>query len=101
MLNSLVKLDPRWHGGAVQNMKFSPELARDRPEQFRALLDTYFANGGAQAMITVVGRADLEAAIKNPSEWGHLMVRVGGFSARFVDLPKEVQLEILERTCHG
>jgi len=30
------------------------------------MLNTYFANGGAQAMITVVGRGDMEAALREP-----------------------------------
>jgi formate C-acetyltransferase len=46
----------------------------------------------------VVGREDLEAATREPERWGHLMVRVGGFSARFVELSPAVQREILART---
>jgi pyruvate-formate lyase len=101
-LASLVKLDTRVHAGAVQNMKFSPELFAPalRPK-LDALLDTYWAKGGAQAMITVVNRGDLEAALREPEKWGNLMVRVGGFSARYVDLPPDVQQEILRRTLNG
>jgi pyruvate-formate lyase len=97
-LRSLVKLDPALHAGAVQNMKFGRELFRERRAEAEALLSTYFDEGGAQAMITVVGREDLEAAMREPEKWGHLMVRVGGFSARFVELSPAVQREILERT---
>jgi pyruvate-formate lyase len=97
-LRSLVKLDPALHAGAVQNMKFGRELFRDRRAAAEALLSAYFDAGGAQAMITVVGREDLEAAMREPEKWGHLMVRVGGFSARFVELSPAVQREILERT---
>ncbi len=99
-INSLVKLDASLHAGAVQNMKFSPDLVKRRRPLFESLLDVYFAKGGAQAMITVVNRADLEAALLEPEKWGHLMVRVGGFSARFVDLAPDIQREILERTVH-
>ena len=100
-LNSLVSLDPSIHAGAVQNMKFGKEwfLPELRPK-FDALLRTYFQNGGTQAMITVVSRDDLEAAMCEPEKWGHLMVRVGGFSIRFVDLPVEAQREVLARTLH-
>ncbi len=97
-LRSLVKLDPTIHAGAVQNMKFGKEMFGPRRAQMEALLGTYFDTGGAQAMITVVGRDDLEAAMREPEKWGHLMVRVGGFSARFVELSPTVQREILERT---
>jgi len=100
LLNSMVKPSTAIHAGAVQNMKFSPELFRMRRPELEALLGTYFENGGAQAMITVVRRGDLEAAMERPEEYGHLFVRVGGFSARFVDLGRDVQTEILQRTLY-
>ncbi len=100
-LNSLARLDPALHAGSVQNMKFSREwFSPQMRPKFEALLATYFANGGTQAMITVVAREDLQAALVEPEKWGHLMVRVGGFSIRFVELPREAQLEILNRTLH-
>jgi pyruvate-formate lyase len=99
-MRSLLKLDPALHAGSVQNMKFSTELFRRRRPQLEALLATYWAGGGAQAMLTVVSRADLEQARREPAKWGHLMVRVGGFSIRFIDLPPEAQEEVLARTLH-
>jgi pyruvate-formate lyase len=68
--------------------------------QMEALLRAYFKNGGTQAMITVVGRDDLLNAIKDPEKYSNLIVRVGGFSARFVELSPEVQQEIIERTLY-
>lgn len=99
-LNSLVKLDPALHAGAVQNMKFSGSLFNRHRRQLEALLAAYWAAGGSQAMISVVSCADLDAAMKEPEKWGHLMVRVGGFSIRFIDLPPDAQLEVLTRTLH-
>lgn len=97
-LHSLTRLNPAGHAGAVQNMKFSRGWFGEMRPKFDALLRAYFANGGTQAMITVVSRDDLEAAMREPEKWGHLMVRVGGFSIRFVDLPRDAQRELLERT---
>jgi pyruvate-formate lyase len=99
-LNSLIKLDPGVHAGTVQNMKFSGSLFRRHRAKLEALLDVYWAGGGTQAMITTVSRADLESAMKEPENWGHLIVRVGGFSIRFVELPRDVQLEVLSRTLY-
>ena len=99
-LNSIVKPSTAIHAGAVQNMKFSADLFTRYRENLEALLDTYFESGGAQAMITVVSRRDLEQAMVRPAEYQHVFVRVGGFSARFVDLPSDVQREILERTLY-
>lgn len=98
LLNSLVKPDTSIHAGAVQNMKFSKSMLNKQRPIFDALLNTYFKNGGAQAMLTVVGKGDLEAAMEHPELYPNLIVRVGGFSERFVNLPRETQLEVLSRT---
>ena len=97
-LSSLLKLDPSIHAGAVQNMKFSRDLFNRRRPKLEALLKGYFGQGGAQAMITVVSPEDLESAMKEPEKWGHLMIRMGGYSARFVDLERPYQMEVLRRT---
>lgn len=100
MLNSLTKADPSVHAGYTQNMKFSKGMFREHLPKVKALLQTYFESGGAQAMITVVGRGDLEAALQNPEAYRNLIVRVGGFSARFVELAPEVQQDLLARTLY-
>ncbi len=99
-LKSMLKLDPSLHAGAVQNMKFSRSLLVEQRPILEALLNGYFKQGGAQAMLTILDRGDLEAAMREPEKWGHLMVRVGGFSARFIDLPRESQLDLLRRTLY-
>jgi len=97
-LQSLAKLRPDHHAGAVHNMKFSRALFTCSRAKLEALLAAYWESGGAQAMITVVNRGDLEAAMAEPAKWGHLIVRVGGFSARFIELPQDLQLHLLART---
>lgn len=99
-LNSIVKVNPYNHAGYVQNMKFSKELFNKHRDNLKALLKTYFENGGTQAMITVVDRKELEEAMKYPEKYQNLFVRVGGFSAKFIELPKEVQLDIIKRTLY-
>lgn len=100
LLNSLVKLDPSLHAGAVQNMKFSWEMFGPRRPQLEALLETYFEQGGTQSMISVVSRGEMEAALKEPEKYYNLFVRVGGFSARFVRLDPDVQREVMARTLY-
>ncbi len=99
-LNSLVKPSPDIHGGSVQNMKFSKELFINHRGILEALLDTYFDNGGSQAMLTVTSRRDLEDAMLHPENYQNLIVRVGGFSERFINLPPETQREVLSRTLY-
>ena len=98
LLNSLVKANTHIHAGAVQNLKFSKSMLGQNRPVFDTLMQTYFKNGGAQAMLTVVGRGDLEKAMEHPENYPNLIVRVGGFSERFINLPKATQLEVLSRT---
>ncbi len=100
MLNSLVKMRTDIHAGSVQNIKFSKEMFQKKFPLTRAILDTYFENGGSQLMITVLGKGDLENALREPEKYQNLIVRVGGFCARFVELSSDVQNEILSRTMY-
>lgn len=97
LINSLVKPSHAIHAGAVQNMRFGAEHFANGCQIFNSLIDTYFKKGGSQAMITVLNKGDLEKALKEPQKYQDLFVRIGGFSARYIDLPRDVQLEILSR----
>lgn len=99
-LKSIVKPDPAVHAGYVHNMKFSRMLFNEQRPKLEALLGTYFAMGGTQSMITVLSRGDLENALREPEKYRNLIVRVGGFSARFVELEPAVQNDILARTLY-
>ncbi|MDA8219162.1 MAG: hypothetical protein M0Z94_16275 [Dehalococcoidales bacterium] len=46
---------------------------------------------------TVIDRDALLAAQRNPDQYRDLIVRVGGYSARFVDLSRELQDFIIAR----
>jgi len=100
MLNSLVKLKCDEHAGSVQNMRFSREMFGALLPKTKGLLRAYFMGGGSQAMVTVLGRGDLENALNRPEDYQNLLVRVGGFSARFIDLDRDVQLELISRTLY-
>jgi len=43
----------------------------------------------------------LKEAQENPDNHKDLMVRVAGYSARFIDLPKAVQDDIIARYCYS
>lgn len=98
MLNSLVKLKPKYHAGSVQNIKFTPDIFNNYRPVIRSLFKTYFQKGGPQLMVTVVGKGVLEDAYHHPEKYPNLLVRVGGFSAKFVNLERDVQADILSRT---
>ena len=50
--------------------------------------------------INCVDRETLLAAQRDPEQYGDLLVRVGGFSAYFCKLSKEMQQEIIDRNEH-
>ena len=98
MMNSILKPRHDNHAGMVSNIRFSRETFNKSREKMLQLMDSYFERGAAHAMVTVVGREDLKNAIEHPEDYSDLIVRVGGFSARFVDLKKDVQQEIYDRS---
>jgi len=99
LLNSIARTNPE-NGGFITNLKFSKDFFAQQRAKLDALLATFWAKGGFQANITVVGRQDLENALKEPEKYPHVLVRIGGWSARFIDIEKRQQLEILARTLY-
>lgn len=100
MLNSLAKINPDNHAGYSHNMKFSKAMFTKHRPMLEALLSTYWKKGGTQAMITAVNKDDLQRAMVEPEKYTNLIVRVGGFSARFIELKPEIQLDLINRTMH-
>lgn len=100
MLNSLAKLDAKYHAGSVQNIKFTPEFFNENRDAVKALFQTYFQKGGCHIMVTVVGRGVLEDAVEHPEKHADLIVRVSGFSAVFVDLEPDIQQEVMSRVLY-
>ncbi|MEA5003209.1 MAG: pyruvate formate lyase family protein [Christensenella sp.] len=100
MLNSLAKFEAKYHGGSVQNIKFSPSMFNENREMIKALFKTYFKKGGCHLMVTVVNKGDLEDAVAHPENHANLIVRVSGFSAVFVDLEPDIQQELMSRVLY-
>lgn len=89
------------NGGYITNFKLSKTMfSRENRAKTEALLRAYFKNGGQQANITVVGKEELEDALEHPENYSNLLVRIGGWSARFIDLESRIQQEVLHRTLY-
>lgn len=99
-VRSGASLPPAAHAGVTHNLKLSRGMFRQHAAAVSALLEAYFAGNGTQMMITVSDRQELERAMENLAAYNNLVVRVGGYSERFVNLPREVQLEVLRRTLY-
>lgn len=88
--------------GMVLNQKFSPTMfTPENRARLCTLIRVYFARGGQQIQINATSTAVLQDAMDHPENYPDLVVRVSGFSALYVTLAREVQLDILQRTQQG
>ena len=97
VLNSMARLSPAQTSGQVHHLKLARTVFDDRP-LVKSLLDAYFANGGCYLCLAVMDRAELEDALVHPDAHANLMVRIGGYSAPFISLQRELQEEMIART---
>ncbi len=100
-LNSMRKIDANKHVGVVHNIRFNKDLLSAHTDKIRMLLEAFYEGGGVQTNLSAVGKDDLEQAMLHPEKYQNLIVRIGGFSARFVELDPIVQHELLLRTTVG
>ena len=85
--------------GTVINQKYSPSMFEDgKRDKLRALIRVYFAKGGQEMQINATSTEVLKDAMDHPEKYPDLVVRVSGFSALYVTLAREVQMDILART---
>jgi pyruvate-formate lyase len=99
LLNSLAKVDPA-NGGAASNIKLAKDLFRAQRAQLETLFRVFWGLGGLQAMVSVVNQADLVDALDHPERHPHLLVRLGGWTVRFVELERAQQEEIIRRSIY-
>jgi len=66
-----------------------------------ALFMSFFKQGGHIFQGNVTDVDTLIEAQKNPDQYNHVIVRVGGYSARFIGLPKDIQDDIITRIRHA
>ncbi len=104
VINSINKISMKYMGnGGVLDMKFMPSFfeKENHVQALKYLIETYFENGGLEVQFNVVDSQNLKEAQKNPKKYQNLVVRVSGYSAYFVQLEKELQDEIINRTSNG
>jgi len=86
-------------GGVLCNTKIPASLMQTAEQRHKIadVIRTYFHLGGQQVMNTPVDSETLRKAQENPEEYRDLVVRVGGWSAYFVHLSRELQDDIVAR----
>ncbi len=100
VIKSLSKMDQLKSGGTLLNQRFLPSvLATEQDlDKLCGLIRTYFTLGGHHIQFNVIDTKTLRSAQQHPDEYRNLLVRVAGYSDYFVDLDKEHQEEIINRT---
>lgn len=89
--------------GAPLDIEINPNEVRGEAglDRMVALIKGFKACGGLILTITGANREQLLAAQAEPEKYRNLRVRLGGLSAYFVTLSKEMQNSIIERTEHS
>jgi formate C-acetyltransferase len=90
-------------GTPVINIRFQKQLMSE-PSGLRnvvGLIRAYFAQGGVQIQVSVLDKAAMLAAQRQPEKHGDLIVRIGGYSEYFTRLSRGLQDSVIERTEHG
>jgi len=102
VLKSTSKIDPVSTYTLLLNQKFLPQyLEGEYKELFASYLKTWADLGHFHIQFNVVDKDTLLDAQQNPAEFADLVVRIAGYSVYFVDLPKMMQDEIINRTEQG
>lgn len=86
--------------GVNFNMKFMPTILKTDEERQKLvdMIRSYFSMGGMHIQFNILTPEKLKDAQKYPERHRSLVVRVAGYSAFFVELDKDIQDEIIDRT---
>jgi formate C-acetyltransferase len=89
--------------GTAMNLRISPSLLRkeENIDKMASLVEGYFKLGGRNIQFNPLDTATLRDAQAHPEKYPDLTVKVSGYSARFIDLTKFLQDDIIERTEFG
>lgn len=100
VIKSLSKMDQLKSGGTLLNQRFLPSILATEQDldKLCSLIRTYFTLGGHHIQFNVIDTNTLRSAQQHPDEYRNLLVRVAGYSDYFVDLDREHQEEIINRT---
>ncbi len=100
VIRSFTKPDlTRTINGGPLTLEFDASVfhAEDAAEKLSALVRYYIMRGGHQLQLNVVDRDTLLDAQAHPEKYAHLIVRIWGWSAYFVELDKPYQDHVIAR----
>ena len=101
VLKSVLKLDAPRHYRGGYNLNLTLPRGTTAAPAVLSLIEGFCGAGGQELQINCVEAAALRDAQQHPEGYADLVVRVAGFSARFVDLPHVEQEELIARAEHA
>jgi len=90
------RIDPARHYAGGQSVRLTLHF-RVHPGLLNGLMAGLPARGGQELQVNSLDPARLRAARRDPAAHRDIVVRVAGFSARFVELSPLEQAELIER----
>lgn len=87
--------------GAILNQKYLPSILSSEKAacEFAAMIQVYLSTmNGMHIQFNMVSQETLLEAQKYPEKYKDLLIRVSGYSAYFIELSREVQQDVIERT---
>lgn len=102
-MRSVAKINHDIHtGGTLMNVKLAPELLESERNlrNLAAMIRAYFSLGAFHVQFNVISTETLRKAQERPEDYKDLLVRVAGYSTQFVNLSREAQDAIIERTTY-
>lgn len=85
---------------SVLNQKFSASnlASPESVDKLIAYTNAFLGAGGTHIQYNIIDTETLKEAKAHPEEYGDLIVRIGGFSAYFVQLSPEIQDDVIYRS---
>jgi len=86
--------------GASMNIRISPSLLEtdDGVDKLTSITEAYLELGGRELQINPISSETLRDAQAHPEKYPDLSVKVTGYSARFIEVGRSLQNDIITRT---
>jgi len=100
LLSAAKACQPLITDGVAMNVRISPSIIETDygVDRLASIIEAYFELGGKEIQINPIDSDTLRDAQLHPENYKDLSVKVSGYSARFIDLSRSLQNDIINRT---